>query len=66
MLAMYYQLIIIFGQVLSADALIIRGQPRGGPPPERQLCLSNITAPRLARRATNNAPETKDEVSAEF
>ncbi|XP_067951454.1 staphylococcal nuclease domain-containing protein 1-like [Watersipora subatra] len=48
-------------QVLSGDAVIIRGQPKGGPPPERQLCLSNITAPRVARRATANAPETKDE-----
>ncbi|KAF6035658.1 SND1 [Bugula neritina] len=47
--------------VLSGDALIIRGQPKGGPPPEKQLCLSNITAPRVARRATANMPETKDE-----
>lgn len=46
--------------------MIIRGQPKGGPPPERQLCLSNITAPRVARRATPNAPETKDEVFAVF
>ena len=37
---------------------MIRGQPRGGPPPERTLALSNITAPKLARRA--DAP--KDEV----
>lgn len=50
-------------KVLSGDAVIIRGQPKGGPPPERQLCLSNITAPRVARRAGTNAPETKDEVN---
>jgi len=40
----------IVKQVLSGDSIIIRGQPKGGPPPERQLNLSNITAPRLARR----------------
>jgi len=51
--------------VLSGDAVVIRGQPRGGPPPERTLCFSNITAPRLARRANPNVEgsvETKDEV----
>lgn len=42
--------------------MIIRGQPKGGPPPERQLALSNIVAPRLARRAAGESPETKDEV----
>jgi len=47
--------------VLSGDAVIIRGQPKGGPPPERQLNLSGINAPRLGRRATANAEETKDE-----
>ena len=52
-------------QVLSGDAVVIRGQPRGGPPPERTLCFSNITAPRLARRANPQieSAETKDEVS---
>ncbi|XP_001635744.2 staphylococcal nuclease domain-containing protein 1 [Nematostella vectensis] len=44
----------IVKQVLSGDSVIIRGQPKGGPPPERQLCLSNITAPKLARRANPN------------
>nr|CAG4649952.1 EOG090X01F7 [Sida crystallina] len=47
--------------VLSGDAVIIRGQPKGGPPPERQLNLSGINAPRLARRTTANAEESKDE-----
>ncbi|WAR09132.1 SND1-like protein [Mya arenaria] len=54
-------------QVLSGDAVVIRGQPRGGPPPERTLCFSNITAPRLARRANPNVEgsvETKDEACA--
>lgn len=46
---------------MSGDAVIIRGQPKGGPPPERQLNLSGITAPRLGRRAGANAEETKDE-----
>jgi len=50
--------------VLSGDSVIIRGQPKGGPPPERQLNLSGINAPRLGRRATNNAEETKDEAYA--
>ncbi len=51
-------------QVLSGDAIIVRGQPKGGPPPERTVCLSNIQAPRLARRANPNVEgslETKDE-----
>lgn len=46
--------------------MIIRGQPRGGPPPERQLCLSNITAPKLARKANPNvegSQATRDEVT---
>ncbi|XP_060573863.1 staphylococcal nuclease domain-containing protein 1-like [Ruditapes philippinarum] len=57
----------IVKQVLSGDAVVIRGQPRGGPPPERTLCFSNITAPRLARRANPNvegSAETKDEPCA--
>ncbi|XP_038049256.1 staphylococcal nuclease domain-containing protein 1-like [Patiria miniata] len=54
----------IVKQVLSGDAVIIRGQPKGGPPPERQICLSNVTAPKLARKANpniENSVETKDE-----
>ncbi|XP_031552715.1 staphylococcal nuclease domain-containing protein 1-like [Actinia tenebrosa] len=54
----------IVKQILSGDSVIIRGQPRGGPPPERQLCLSNITAPKLARRANPNiegSQDTRDE-----
>ncbi|XP_052242771.1 staphylococcal nuclease domain-containing protein 1-like [Dreissena polymorpha] len=53
--------------VLSGDAVVIRGQPKGGPPPERTLCFSNVTAPRLARRANpnvDNSVETKDEACA--
>lgn len=53
--------------VLSGDSIIIRGQPKGGPPPEKQISLSNITAPRLARRANPNiegSVETNDEPCA--
>lgn len=58
-------LFFVFTQVLSGDSVIIRGQPRGGPPPERQLCLSNVNAPKLARRSNPNVEgsvETRDEV----
>lgn len=51
----------IVKQILSGDSIVIRGQPKGGPPPEKTLVLSNITAPKLARKATGNADETKDE-----
>uniref|UniRef100_A0A9J8A685 Staphylococcal nuclease domain-containing protein n=1 Tax=Cyprinus carpio carpio TaxID=630221 RepID=A0A9J8A685_CYPCA len=46
--------------VLSGCAVIVRGQPRGGPPPERQINLSNIRAGALARRAIQGQPDTKD------
>uniref|UniRef100_A0A671LCS9 Staphylococcal nuclease domain-containing protein n=1 Tax=Sinocyclocheilus anshuiensis TaxID=1608454 RepID=A0A671LCS9_9TELE len=46
--------------VLSGCAVIVRGQPRGGPPPERQINLSNIRAGALARRAVQGQPDTKD------
>ncbi|XP_022111973.1 staphylococcal nuclease domain-containing protein 1-like [Acanthaster planci] len=54
----------IVKQVQSGDAVIIRGQPKGGPPPEKQICLSNVTAPKLAKKANPNiatSVETKDE-----
>lgn len=62
-----FLLTIIFNlsKVLSGDSVVIRGQPRGGPPPERQLCLSNVNAPKLARRSNPNVEasvETRDEV----
>uniref|UniRef100_A0A8C8Z1Q1 Staphylococcal nuclease domain-containing protein n=1 Tax=Prolemur simus TaxID=1328070 RepID=A0A8C8Z1Q1_PROSS len=41
-------------------AIIVRGQPRGGPPPERQINLSNIRAGNLARRAAATQPDAKD------
>ncbi|XP_064077337.1 staphylococcal nuclease domain-containing protein 1-like [Macrobrachium nipponense] len=51
----------IVKQVLSGDAVIVRGQPKGGPPPERQINFSNVVAPRIARRAIGSASETPDE-----
>ena len=50
-------------QVLSGDTIVVREQPRGGPPPERTICLANIQAGRLSRRpnASSNI-ESKDEV----
>ncbi|XP_066523227.1 staphylococcal nuclease domain-containing protein 1 isoform X2 [Hoplias malabaricus] len=50
----------IVKMVLSGCAIIVRGQPRGGPPPERQINLSNVRAGALARRAIQNQPDTKD------
>ncbi|XP_041987682.1 staphylococcal nuclease domain-containing protein 1 [Aricia agestis] len=52
----------IVKQVLSGDTVVIRKQPQGGPPPEKVLALSGITAPKLARQRTaNNDNESKDE-----
>ena len=44
-------------QVLDGGAVVIRGIPKGGPPPERTLALTNINAPRLARRPNAALPE---------
>uniref|UniRef100_A0A1X7UNN1 Staphylococcal nuclease domain-containing protein 1 n=2 Tax=Amphimedon queenslandica TaxID=400682 RepID=A0A1X7UNN1_AMPQE len=61
----------IIKMVLSGDMVVIRGQPRGGPPPERTLALSYITAPKLGRMgrggggegasAETSTSDTKDE-----
>lgn len=51
---------VVSWQVLSGCAIIVRGQPRGGPPPERQINLSNIRAGAMARRAAQSQPDTKD------
>ncbi|XP_038852633.1 staphylococcal nuclease domain-containing protein 1 [Salvelinus namaycush] len=50
----------IVKMVLSGCAIIVRGQPRGGPPPERQINLSNIRTGVLARRAPQSQPDQKD------
>ncbi|CAF4745688.1 unnamed protein product [Pieris macdunnoughi] len=52
----------IVKQVLSGDTVVIRKQPQGGPPPEKVISLSGVTAPKLARQRTpNNDSETPDE-----
>jgi len=51
-------------QVMDGGAVVIRGPPRNGPPAERILALTNINAPRLARRKTANADATEDEAFA--
>lgn len=51
----------IVKQINSGDSITIRGQPKGGPPPEKTLILSNIIAPKLGRRTVNTNVETKDE-----
>ena len=43
---------------MDGGAVVIRGPPRNGPPAERILALTNINAPRLARRKTANAEAT--------
>ena len=47
--------------------ITIRGQPRNGPPPERTIALSEIDAPKMARRPTpnnQNPTPAKDEPMA--
>ena len=41
--------------VISGDTVILQGRSAGGPPPERQLSLSSLLAPKVARGP--NAPE---------
>ncbi|XP_037045449.1 staphylococcal nuclease domain-containing protein 1 [Bradysia coprophila] len=48
-------------QVLSGDSVIIRGQPKGGPPPEKQINFTNVIAPKLARRPNNANDDSRDE-----
>uniref|UniRef100_A0A1B6ECM6 Staphylococcal nuclease domain-containing protein 1 n=1 Tax=Clastoptera arizonana TaxID=38151 RepID=A0A1B6ECM6_9HEMI len=51
----------IVKQITSGDVIVIRGTPKGGPPPEKTLALSNIKAPKLAKRAAQRNEESKDE-----
>ena len=48
--------------MLSGDTIVIRDQPRGGPPPEKTISLSGINAPRIGRRQGES--EVKDEPCA--
>ncbi len=52
--------------MLSGDSIVVRGVPKGGPPPERTIALSHITAPKLGRRPAEGADvesQQRDEVS---
>ncbi|XP_054160483.1 staphylococcal nuclease domain-containing protein 1-like [Oppia nitens] len=40
----------IVKMVVSGDSLIIRGQPKGGPPPEKQINLAYVMAPKVGRK----------------
>ncbi|GFS55544.1 staphylococcal nuclease domain-containing protein 1 [Trichonephila inaurata madagascariensis] len=52
----------IVKQVNSGDTVVIRGQPKGGPPDEITITLTGLTAPKLGRRPnTNGEGATKDE-----
>ena len=44
--------------VISADTVVLRGKPVGGPPPELVFSLSHLVAPRLG---SSKEPE-KEEV----
>ncbi|XP_063698694.1 staphylococcal nuclease domain-containing protein 1 [Culicoides brevitarsis] len=50
----------IVKQVLSGDSIVVRAQPRGGPPPEKQITLTNVSAPKLGRKV-GQSEEVKDE-----
>ena len=49
-------------QVNSGDTIVLKGRPRGGPPPERNISLAFISAPKLGRRPIGNEEATVDEV----
>ena len=49
-------------QVNSGDTIVLKGRPRGGPPPERTVILSHIQAPKLGRRPMGQDEATLDEV----
>ncbi|KAK2712557.1 staphylococcal nuclease domain-containing protein 1-like [Artemia franciscana] len=50
----------IVRQVISGDSLVIRGQPKNGPPPEKTVGLAGIIAPKIGRKPPNSE-EIKDE-----
>lgn len=54
----------MYFQVNSGDTVVIRGQPKGGPPDEITIILTGIKAPKLARRPNNAGEQSSpDEVS---
>ncbi|VDK70086.1 unnamed protein product [Litomosoides sigmodontis] len=48
-------------QILCGDAVVLQGPPMNGPPKEVTVYLSNVTAPRLAKRPTDTEPGKEDE-----
>ena len=50
-------------QVQDGGFIIVRGQPRNGPPPERTLALADLAdVPRMARRPTPANPDPEPKV----
>eukprot|EP00039_Didymoeca_costata_P023675 m.7876 g.7876 ORF g.7876 m.7876 type:complete len:888 (+) comp3797_c2_seq1:3386-6049(+) len=52
--------------VLSGDTVIIRDQPKGGPPPERTLSFAGLSAPRLGRGPRANETEGENDEPMAF
>ncbi|VDK66149.1 unnamed protein product [Onchocerca ochengi] len=48
-------------QVLCGDAVVLQGPPMNGPPKEVTVYLSNVIAPRLAKRPTDTESGKEDE-----
>lgn len=50
----------IVKSVQSGDSIIIRSQPKGGPPPEKQINLAYLLAPKISRKLPDGS-HTADE-----
>nr|XP_027199020.1 staphylococcal nuclease domain-containing protein 1-like [Dermatophagoides pteronyssinus] len=50
----------IVKSVQSGDSIIIRSQPKGGPPPEKQINLAYLIAPKISRKLPDGS-HTADE-----
>ncbi|VBB29209.1 unnamed protein product [Acanthocheilonema viteae] len=48
-------------QILCGDAIVLQGPPMNGPPKEVTVYLSNVIAPRLAKRPTDTESGKEDE-----
>ena len=57
----FQNVILQFFKVLDGGAIIIRGQPRNGPPPERTIALAEIEPFRMARRPGPTNPGSNDD-----
>uniref|UniRef100_A0A061S7B9 Staphylococcal nuclease domain-containing protein 1 n=1 Tax=Tetraselmis sp. GSL018 TaxID=582737 RepID=A0A061S7B9_9CHLO len=56
----------VIKEVPSGDTLIIMGQVKGGPPPEKRITLSSLVAPKLGRRDGSSRDEPFAWQSREF